>query len=528
MASEHLKVILGLDAGPFKDGLDRSGAAVQGFAGKVNNLLSGPIGRLAGFFGVGLSAGALAGAFKNLTNLADHLDSVSTSAGVSVEKLQAFRYMVSQNGGSAEDATDSIQRFNRRIGASADSANAASTFFGKWGIAIKDTNGQIRDTESVLKDALDLIKKTPDSAIRAQIAFDLFGDSGFKMVKALKLGGDELDNVTKSLVDQSQVITRENITALTNFKSAADAAFESMKNLAGNGAGQIASVGFGIGQIGESIRGGDAGGIIGNIGSFLANRAPTTRVIETTQELIRSLAELGVQELDTTQALERLRGRNSAADLEAREKAIEDLKAASEAYFATQRTAEQKLSGLVKERHDLQVSFFASEDGSVRQAQLRVQLLNNEVALAKQRNEVEAEAAKQAAERRSIEERLANARDSLTDRSRLTKDQLREFDLSKVADPQMRAKIAAQRANLLIADRLRGQAEIATSRGMFDHASGLRIQADRREMNLTLLKNSERTMGDLAKTLPQLEKAVAEFSRMASDEGINLKAIKMR
>lgn len=511
---------MGMDASSFHAGLAKAQVGAQKFAGTLSSI-TGPLSKITNLFGVGLSAGAAAAGIRSLSNYADNLDRVSESSGVGIEKLQGFRHLVDQNGGSADEASASLDKFNRRLGSSAEAADQSRSLFGKWGLSVKDANGAIRRTEELLGEALDLIKATPHAATRSAIAFDLFGDSGFRMVKALSLGSDALDEVTDKLVAQSRIIRTENVAALVELKSATDAAFDSLRAGAGNKVGFFARLGLGFSALVDSIRSDSSaiGEIFKSIEHVEDFAARTVGVIQ----------GLHVSEIDTSGALERLNGGRGRQTVEDHRKALGELKNAQLNYFKQVADSETKLRILKQEQAEAQSRLMRSQIGSTEALRAEADLYRVTLDLSKQRAAVEEERASATERRRDAEAAIAGQfisdSNSILDRGRLSKDELRNFDLGQVSDPAVRRKIAAQQANLLSADRYRAAADQLRMHGQFDRASGLNIQADRRESRLTLLRSSDQEGAQMMQVFNSMVEGQKELIRMAREEGYVLRKV---
>jgi lambda family phage tail tape measure protein len=144
--------------------------------GGLGNTLGGITGKLGP---VGLAAGAAAGAFVALglkaTQLAGDLTDISNATGISAGSLLNFKQSLIEAGGSA----DSFSKFATKLNAAVGEANSGNEKFQKsfkdLGVNVRDANGELRPTETVLQDVLGSLKNIQDPAARAAAAVALLG-----------------------------------------------------------------------------------------------------------------------------------------------------------------------------------------------------------------------------------------------------------------------------------------------------------------------------------------------------------------
>lgn len=184
-----LRVDLSANTAAFSAGLNRA----QGDLTKFGAAASGMAGKVAGVLGLGLGIGAvvqLAGAARKAVGDLGDLADAATRAGVSAEKLQVFRFALSQAGGDAAAADDALTKFNLRLGDVAEKgAGPAADALKKLGISVRDAEGNIKPTEAVLGEVMDKLAGVKDQARVASLAGDIFGDKlGPKLLGLLAQG----------------------------------------------------------------------------------------------------------------------------------------------------------------------------------------------------------------------------------------------------------------------------------------------------------------------------------------------------
>ena len=174
------------------------------FSGAIKDSFSlkGAFAAAAGVAGVGLL-------IKKSIEAATAISDLSDNIGIETGLLQELSFAAEQAGVSQIDLNSSLLRFNRRL----SEANAGNEGFKKsydeLGISIKDANGNLRTADEVLFDVADGIKALGNESDQARVLFNLFGDSGFKLVNLFKGGSAELQKFQKQARDLGLVIGKD-------------------------------------------------------------------------------------------------------------------------------------------------------------------------------------------------------------------------------------------------------------------------------------------------------------------------------
>jgi hypothetical protein len=124
-------------------------------------------------------------------------------AGVTVEALQAYRAIMKDAGGTAEEADTIIKKFNVSIGAAKEGGAAAQDAFAHLGLGPQDLEG---GTEQVIARVARALQSVPDAAVRARIETELFGRSGQELERILPQVASGIEAVTEKLREQHRLI----------------------------------------------------------------------------------------------------------------------------------------------------------------------------------------------------------------------------------------------------------------------------------------------------------------------------------
>lgn len=140
-------------------------------------------------------SGALLGLSNSTLQVVDDLGQLSRTTNTSIEYLQELGYVASVNGSSVQALENSISGLSKKIG---EAAISGSTDFDMLGISVRDANGQVKDTETVLEDVRERFK-----VLSAQEQINYAEKLGIdkSLIQTLNLTNEELDrarNIAKS------------------------------------------------------------------------------------------------------------------------------------------------------------------------------------------------------------------------------------------------------------------------------------------------------------------------------------------
>lgn len=214
-----LRVALGLDSAQFTTGLAKARGELGSFSSAAK----------IGFAAVGaaaLAAGtALGVAVKHSLDHADALGKAAQKAGVSVQALSRLEYAARLSDVSMEGLTGSLTKLGKAmVDATTDKTGAASIAFKALGVDVRDTSGNIRDSNAVFLDIADRFGRMEDGATKSTLAMQLFGKAGAELIPLLNSGRDGL----KQMADEAD---RVGFTLKTSTTDAAQAVNDSFTRL---------------------------------------------------------------------------------------------------------------------------------------------------------------------------------------------------------------------------------------------------------------------------------------------------------
>ena len=209
---KELQLIISGDPTKLKNALGQAGGQVDKFAEKV-----GKIGRTMTIVGGAVTA-ALGAIVMKTVQVGDKFDKMSLRTGESVENLSALAYACDISGTSIDGLETGIKFLTKGMDDALKGMGEAKDAFEELGISITDTEGNLRPTVDILKEAATKIAAIENPAKQAALAMDLFGArSGTQLLPLLKMGGAGIEELMNKAKELGITITTEAATAAAEF-----------------------------------------------------------------------------------------------------------------------------------------------------------------------------------------------------------------------------------------------------------------------------------------------------------------------
>jgi hypothetical protein len=188
-----LRIRLAADAADVDSGFGAAEKKVDQFAKKFG-VSSAVVARAAG-----VMSGALAGVFsaravKAAIDQADAIGKMAQSAGISTQSLSGLAHAAELAGISTDELGGILGRFNRSLGEASVLASDAGLALAAMGISARDAaTGGARSMDEILGDVADRFAGYADGINKVNLAQDLFGRSGAKLIPLLNQGRGGLE-----------------------------------------------------------------------------------------------------------------------------------------------------------------------------------------------------------------------------------------------------------------------------------------------------------------------------------------------
>jgi hypothetical protein len=201
--------------GGFVDGLSKAERESKKRSDGISKSLKS-VGTAAGAMAAGVAVGTSA-LIKSQIDLADQFSKQSAILGVAIEEWSALNYAADLSDVSNEQLSASITKLNKNIVASVDGTGAAADAFNVLGVSVKNTDGTLKDSYTVLTEVADAFAGIEDGATKTALAQDLLGKSGAKMIPLLNGGAEGLAAMRKEAEQLGQVIDADTGKAAEEF-----------------------------------------------------------------------------------------------------------------------------------------------------------------------------------------------------------------------------------------------------------------------------------------------------------------------
>ena len=212
-------------ADQFGDELDKTGKDADSAGGKFEKLGSVVKG-VGAAMGVAFAAigTAAIGAGKALVDMtveaaayADEMLTQSTVTGMSVESLQAYSYAADLVDVSMETLTGSMAKQVKSMSNARDGSAKFADAYAKLGISVADSNGQLRDSETVYWETIDALGKISNETERDALAMQIFGKSAQELNPLIAQGSAGIAALTEEAKRMGAVLSEESIGKLGAF-----------------------------------------------------------------------------------------------------------------------------------------------------------------------------------------------------------------------------------------------------------------------------------------------------------------------
>lgn len=142
-----------------------------------------------------LGLGGLASAFSGLSAMsiitaaadsADALNDMAERTGVAGEALSELNYAAKMNGTTLSEVEMALKRVSVQATDAASGGEQASAMFDALGVSIKDAEGKLKSSDTLLQDVADVLNQVEDRTLRTALAVEVFGRSGAELIPLME------------------------------------------------------------------------------------------------------------------------------------------------------------------------------------------------------------------------------------------------------------------------------------------------------------------------------------------------------
>lgn len=162
------------------------------------------------------SMGAMAGAVKITTDWAAAINDLEDKTGAASETVSEWLYIGTAVGLTTQDMSDAMAKMGRSIEQAAIAQGKANVegkmsqdVFTKYGIAIKDANGNLLTQDQIFKNVIARHREMANGFAKTNMEMEIFGRSGHKFNDMLNLSEKQMAEMTQRAHENGLVLSHE-------------------------------------------------------------------------------------------------------------------------------------------------------------------------------------------------------------------------------------------------------------------------------------------------------------------------------
>ena len=172
-------------------------------------------------------AAAIVGVEKKLVSLtteagasAKELLVLSEVTGQSTDELQEFDYMSKFLGVSTDQLSDGLKEITNKMQEARDGSADAADAFGRLGVRVTDSRGELRDASDVFYEVIDALGEMRNKTERDATAMDLLSESARNFNPLINRGSEVLKAYAEEAHNTGYVLSEDTLKALTQVDDA--------------------------------------------------------------------------------------------------------------------------------------------------------------------------------------------------------------------------------------------------------------------------------------------------------------------
>ena len=191
------------------------------------------LGKMLGTTAAGFSAivGALYAMTASAGAAADDINTLSKQYGLSTEEIQKFKYATDLIDVSLETYVASIARNIRSMTAYQNGTEATVQAYDSLGVAVTDSNGKLRDSQTVYNEVISALGQVEDETERDSIAMTILGRNAQQLNPLILGGADALAELGEQAENLGLILPQESLDALNAFNDKVDTLKANMNGL---------------------------------------------------------------------------------------------------------------------------------------------------------------------------------------------------------------------------------------------------------------------------------------------------------
>ena len=185
----QLKAVGNVNLKALSESFKQAGAKIEGAGQALRGVSMAAAGVVTGLGAASVKAGAAA----------DDLNTLSKVTGIGTKDLQKYGYAADLVDVSTETIAKSMRKLGKNAYEAADGTGTQAEAFAKLGISVTDSNGEMRDSESIFQDTLKALGQMTNETERDALAQQLMGKSAAELNPLIEDGGETYKMVSDTL-----------------------------------------------------------------------------------------------------------------------------------------------------------------------------------------------------------------------------------------------------------------------------------------------------------------------------------------
>lgn len=148
------------------------------------------------------------------STFADDLITQSVQTGIATDKLQEYAYAARFVDTEVSTITGSLTKLTKNMSSSSDTVTQA---FNQLGVSTRDSNGALRDSQTVFWELIDALGKVDNATERDNLSMTLFGKSAQQLNPLIQAGSDEWNKYAKEAHEAGLILSDDAVGALGSF-----------------------------------------------------------------------------------------------------------------------------------------------------------------------------------------------------------------------------------------------------------------------------------------------------------------------
>ena len=199
-------------ADEFSVGMEQAKVAVSKVGSAAEEVANKTRGLSTAAGGLITAIGALA--YKTAQS-ADELATLSQQTGISTDDLQKMAYAADRVDVSVDNITGAMSKMKKQMAGSGE-------VFDTLGVAVRDANGEMRDSTDVFYEVLEALAAIPNETERDTVAMQVFGKSADQLAGIVDDGGAKLRELGVEAENLGLILDEDTLTSLNDVNDTID------------------------------------------------------------------------------------------------------------------------------------------------------------------------------------------------------------------------------------------------------------------------------------------------------------------